>query len=121
MANFKAGIPRTYLIGMVVTVTINGLVSLLLKRPNVLIIWLMTLALISGICFGLIRIWAKKAKRLPLKEHWWEETQIVAINRCPYPIEGKKLLLDPSVYAINSYAFLRLVHSDEAVPLEDAL
>lgn len=58
--SFKGGIPTTYWAGMFLTVILVGAMALLLRRLELLEIWLMTLTLVSLFCFVFLRQWAKK-------------------------------------------------------------
>lgn len=118
---YKEGVPISYWFGMAATVVVAIVSSVVLRQLDILIIWLITLALVSLFTFRVLRNWSKKIQRMPLKKSWWKSARIVAIRRCPYVRENKDPHLQVESYVIPEEIMTKLIQEGSVIPLEDAL
>ena len=118
--NFKRGIPAGYWNGMLTTIIIAGVATILLSEISILLVWLLAMVSIFVFCFG-FKQGSKRLKRIPLVKYWWKNIKYVTISRCPWPIESEEPYIQLEAFVIPRTAMEELILDGKAIPLGKAL
>ncbi len=120
---YVLGVPIGYWLSMAASLVITLVAAVLLRKAEIIIIWLMVTALLIAVVFGIIRPLSRNIRRLPLRKFWWKWVKRVVITRCPYPAAepGEKLLTSVDARVIDEETFASLLSQGKIPSLNTVL